>query len=167
MAALSPRYRADPAAPPEGLSAESAYLADFLAEEVLNRQPEEVQQFLLRSSILETLTGPLCEAVAAPNAPLGYGTRMLRRLYAENLFLTPLDEQHHWYRYHRLFADFLLQLQTETNPEEMPMLHRRAAEWLEAHGRYDVAFEHAVATGDSEWAATLMERNEFTRRCWA
>jgi LuxR family maltose regulon positive regulatory protein len=130
-----------------------------LAQEVLNRQPDEVRRFLLRSSILETFCGPLCEAVVEPGALAGYGTRMLDRLHHANLFVTPLDEQHDWFRYHRLFADFLLYVETETNATEITELHRRAAGWFEAHGRLDEACQHALATGDADWAADLIERN--------
>ncbi len=157
LAALSLRHRTGPLAVPAGRPGQPHYLVEFLAEKVLNQQPEDVRQFLRRSAILEALSGPLCEAVAAPEAPSGWGKSMLDRLYRANLFLTPLDEQHAWYRYHRLFAEFLLQVELETCPDEVPELHRRAARWFEAQGRLDDAFRHALATGDPEWAASLME----------
>jgi LuxR family maltose regulon positive regulatory protein len=157
LAALSLRHRSGPLAMPAGRSGQPRYLVDFLAGEVLSRQPEDMRQFLLRSAILDELSGPLCEAVVESGAPPGYGKAMLDRLYRANLFLAPLDEQHAWYRYHRLFAEFLLQLEMETCPDEVPELHRRAAKWFEAQGRLDDAFRHALATGDPEWAASLME----------
>jgi LuxR family maltose regulon positive regulatory protein len=154
LAALSLRHRTDPLAAPAG---SPYYLVEFLAEKVLNRQPEEVRQFLLRSAILEALSGPLCEAVVAPEAPAGWGKIMLDRLYRANLFLTPLDQQHAWYRYHGQVAEFLRQVALETCPDEVPELHRRAARWFETQGRLDDAFRHAVAGGDPDWAASLME----------
>jgi LuxR family maltose regulon positive regulatory protein len=154
LAALSLRHRTDPLAAPAG---RPHYLIEFLAEKVLNRQPEDVRHFLLRSAILEALSGPLCEAVIAPEAPPGWGKTMLERLYRAQLFLTPLDEQHTWYRYHRQVAEFLLQVALDTCPDEVPELHCRAARWFEAQGRLDDAFRHALAAGDPEWAASLME----------
>ena len=112
--------QADPATLLANLQGKAYYLAGFLAEEVLDRQPEEIRQFLLRSSILETLTGPLCEAVVNPDAQPGYGAVMLDRLEHAHLFITALDEKHEWFRYHPLFADFLRQIQAEVNPAEIP-----------------------------------------------
>jgi LuxR family maltose regulon positive regulatory protein len=157
LAALSLRYRSDPLDTPARGPGQPRYLVDFLAGEVLNRQPEELRTFLQRSAILDELSGPLCEAVVDPGAPPGFGKAMLDRLYRANLFLAPLDGQHAWYRYHRLFAEFLLQVELETRPDEVPELHRRAARWFEAQGRLDDAFRHALATGDPEWAAHLIE----------
>jgi LuxR family maltose regulon positive regulatory protein len=157
LAALSLRHGSDRLVIPASSLGQPRYLVDFLAGEVLNRQPEDMRQFLQRSAILDELSGPLCEAVVDPGAPPGFGNAMLDRLYRANLFLAPLDGQHAWYRYHRLFAEFLLQVEMEAHPDEVPELHRRAAKWFEAQGRLDDAFRHALATGDPEWAAHLME----------
>ena len=146
MAAISLKNQADPATLLANLQGKAHYLADFLAEEVLDRQPEEIRQFLLRSSILETLSGPLCEAVVNPDAQPGYGAVMLNRLEHAHLFITALDEKHEWFRYHPLFADFLRQVQAEVNPAEIPELHQRAAMWLEGNGNLDEAFRHALAS---------------------
>ena len=159
LAALSLRNRSDPATLLASLQGDTHYLVDFLSQEVLDRQSEEVRQFLLRSSILDVLTGPLCEAVAAPDSQPGYGARMLEQLERQNLFLTPLDEQHLWFRFHHLFADFLSHVLAEIHIAEIPELHRRAAIWLEQHGNLDDAFKHAGATGDQVWAASLIDRN--------
>jgi LuxR family maltose regulon positive regulatory protein len=159
MAAISLKNQADPAALLDHLQGKAYYLAGFLAEEILDRQPEEIRQFLLRSSILETLSGPLCEAVVNPSAQPGYGAVMLNRLEHAQLFITALDEKHEWFRYHPLFADFLRQVQEEVNPAEIPKLHKRAAAWLEGNGNLDEAFRHALASRDMEWAADLIERN--------
>ncbi len=162
MAAISLKDQADPANLLANLEGKSHYLSDFLAEEVLDRQPGEIRQFLLRSSILETLSGPLCQAVVKPDAQPGYGAVMLNRLEHANLFLLALDDQHEWFRYHPLFVDFLRQIQAEVNPTEIPELHKRAAGWLETNGNFDEAFRHAVASRDMAWAADMIERNVQT-----
>jgi LuxR family maltose regulon positive regulatory protein len=159
MAAISLKNQADPATLLANLQGKAYYLAGFLAEEILDRQPEEIRQFLLRSSILEALTGPLCEAVVNPDAQPGYGTVMLNRLEHAQLFITPLDEKHEWFRYHPLFADFLSQVEEEVNPGEIPELHQRAALWLEQNGNLNDAFRHALASRDVAWAADMIERN--------
>jgi LuxR family maltose regulon positive regulatory protein len=130
-----------------------------LAEEILDRQPGEIRQFLLRSSILESLNGPLCEAVVNPDAQPGFGAVMLNRLEHAQLFITALDEKHEWFRYHPLFADFLRQVQAEVNPGEIPELHQRAAIWLEEAGNLDEAFRHALASRKFVWTAEMIERN--------
>src|SRR5512138_96972 len=162
MAALSLKDQADPATILANLEGKSHYLSDFLAEEVLDHQPGEIRQFLLRSSILETLSGPLCEAVVKPDAQSGYGAVMLNRLEHANLFITALDEKHEWFRFHPLFADFLREVQRQVNPAEIPALHKRAATWLEVNGNLDEAFQHALASRDMEWAADMIERNVQT-----
>jgi LuxR family maltose regulon positive regulatory protein len=159
MVAISLKNQADPATLLANLQGRAHYLAGFLAEEVLDRQQEEVRQFLLRSSILETLTGPLCEAVVNPDAQPGYGAVLLNRLEHAHLFITALDEKHEWFRYHPLFADFLRQIQAELNPAETPELHKRAALWLEQNGNLNDAFRHALASRDWAWAADMIERN--------
>ena len=159
LTAISLNSQADPATLLAHLQGKEHHLAGFLAKEVLDRQPEEMRQFLLRSSILETLTGPLCEAVVNPDAQPGYGAVTLNRLEHGNLFITALDEKHEWFRYHPLFADFLRQVQAEVNPAEIPELHKQAALWLEGNGHLDEAFRHALAVRDMEWAAEMIERN--------
>jgi LuxR family maltose regulon positive regulatory protein len=159
MAAISLRHQADPTLYLANLQGDTIYLVKFLAEEVLDRQPEEMRQFLLRSSILESLSGPLCEAVVNPDAQPGYGAVMLNRLEHANLFIMALDEKHEWFRYHPLFADFLRQVEAEVNPGEIPELHKRAAMWLEQNGHLDEATRHALASRDMTWAAEMIERN--------
>ncbi len=159
MAAISLKNQADPATLLANLQGEAHHLAGFLAEEVLDRQPLEVRQFLLRSSILDALSGPLCEAVVNPDAQPGYGAVMLNRLEDGHLFITALDEKHEWFRYHPLFTDFLRRVQANVNPTEIPELHQRAALWLEGNGNLDEAFWHALASQRMEWAADMLERN--------
>jgi len=162
MAAISLRHESDPAAFLAHLQGNADYLVDYFGEEVLDRQPEEARQFLLRSSILDLLTGPLCEAVVRPDAKPGYGTVMLSRLERSNLFIVALDDKHEWFRYHHLFADFLRHVQAEINPTEIPELHKRAALWFEQNGDLDEAIRHALESGDREWAADLIERSALT-----
>jgi len=159
MAALSLRRHPDPSILLDNLKGNVRYLVDFLAEEVLDRQPEEIRQFLLKSSILETLTGPLCEAVVNPDIQTGSGTVMLNRLEHARLFITAIDEPHELFRYHTLFADFLRHVHAEINPSEIPILHKRAALWFEQNGNMEEAFRHALSSGDHEWAADLIQRN--------
>lgn len=141
------------------------YVLDYLLEEVLQRQPEEVQQFLLRTSILGRLTAPLCDFLLSdavdPQAPIlnPRSQQILSYLDAQNLFLVPLDEHRCWYRTHRLFADLLRLRLEQTLSEQMPRLHRRAAAWHEADGEATAAIDHLLAAGDRERAATLVAAN--------
>lgn len=159
MAAISMRNRADPKTFLSNFQGDAHYLVDFLAEEVLDRQPEEVRQFLLRSSILDELSGSLCEAVVNPEAQPGYGTVILNQLEHAKLFITALDEKQEWYRYHHLFTNFLRHIQSEINPGEIPELQKRAALWFEQHGSLDKAFQYALESGDVEWTVNLIDRN--------
>lgn len=159
LAAISLRHQADPTLYLTNLQGDAQYLVGFLAEEVWDRQPEEIRHFLRRSSILETLSGPLCEAVVNPETQPGYGAIVLNRLEQAHAFTTALDEKHEWFRYHPLFADFLRQIQAEANPGEIPALHKRAALWLEQNGRLDEAFRHALSSRDMAWVADMIERN--------
>jgi len=138
------------------------FVMDYLVEEVLGQQSERVQTFLLRTSILERLCGPLCDAVVLDSSASGQAT--LEYLDHANLFLVPLDNERRWYRYHHLFADLLrqrLQQSTDSSPgdEEIDVaeLHIHASVWYEDHGLEIEAFHHAVAAHDVERAERLME----------
>src|SRR5260221_5006843 len=138
------------------------FVMDYLVEEVLGQQSERVQTFLLRTSILERLCGPLCDAVVLDSSASGQAT--LEYLDHANLFLVPLDNERRWYRYHHLFADILrqrLQQSTDSSPgdEEIDVaeLHIHASVWYEDHGLEIEAFHHAVAAHDVERAERLME----------
>ena len=131
----------------------TATSSTILVEEVLQRQPEPVRSFLLETSILARLTGPLCDAVTGQDG----GKAMLEALDRGNLFLVPLDDRRRWYRYHHLFADVLRARLLDERPELVPELHRRACEWYEAHGDRSEAIRHAMAGGDVERAADLVE----------
>jgi LuxR family maltose regulon positive regulatory protein len=132
------------------------HILDYLIEEVLSRQPQEIQNFLLRTSILSRLTGPLCHTVAGtPGTPDGQA--VLETLEAANLFTIPLDDERCWYRYHHLFADCLQAQLRRTAPELLPKLHHRAAEWYAANSRTVEAVDHALQSGHPDEAARLIE----------
>ena len=153
LAALSMQGREDVTAFIDGFAGDDRYIVDFLAEEVLQRQPEHVQHFLLQTSILDRLSGPLCDAVTGQDG----GKTKLAELERENLFLVPLDDRRRWYRYHQLFADVLHARLRDEQPDDVPDLHQRASEWYEQNGEPSEAIRHALAAGDFERAADLVE----------
>ncbi len=139
------------------------YLLDYLAEEVLHRQPENLQTFLLQTAILDRLSGPLCEAVTGQVD----SQTTLEWLERANLFIIPLDDERRWYRYHHLFADFLRHRLQQTYPEAVARLHHRASEWYEQHGQLLEAIGHVLAVPDFERAGGLIEQmapTMFARR---
>jgi LuxR family maltose regulon positive regulatory protein len=134
------------------------FILDYLVEEVLDQQSREVQEFLLKTSILERMTAPLCDVVTDRDD----GGRILAHLDQANLFVVPLDEERRWYRYHRLFADLLRSQLLQTQPDQVPGLHRRASEWCEQNGLMAEAVSHALAADDLEQAVHLIEGNALT-----
>ena len=159
LAAISIQGRADRARLIESFTGSHRFVLDYLIEEVLDQQPEAVQNCLLQSSVLKRLTGPLCEAVCSGLSQEAVsGQAFLERLDRTNLFIVPLDDQRQWYRYHHLFADLLRQRLRQTWPGKIPMLHLRASEWYEQNGHIDEAIEHALRGEDFERAAHLIER---------
>ncbi len=159
VVAISVRGGMDPALLAADLKGDSYHLANFLATEVLERQPEDVREFLLKTSIVDRLCGPLCEAVVRRDAQPGYGSVMLVELENANVFIVALDDQHHWFRYHHLFSDFLRYTLERSYPLEIPSLRKRAASWFEQQGDLEEALKYAVASGDPDWAADLLERH--------
>jgi LuxR family maltose regulon positive regulatory protein len=153
LAALSMQGRDDVASFIAGFAGDDRYVVDYLAEEVLARQSDRVQAFLLQTSILGRLSGPLCDAVTGQ----GGGKAMLEALDRGNLFLVPLDDRRRWYRYHHLFADVLRARLRDEQPGQVPGLHRRASEWHGQNGELSEAVGHALAAGDFERAAGLVE----------
>ena len=153
LAALSMQGRDDVAGFIAGFAGDDRYVVDYLAEEVLARQPDRVQAFLLQTSILGRLSGPLCDAVTGQ----GDGKAMLEALDRGNLFLVSLDDRRRWYRYHHLFADVLQARLLDEQPGQVPDLHRRASEWHEQNGEQPEAVRHALAAGDFDRAAGLVE----------
>jgi ATP/maltotriose-dependent transcriptional regulator MalT len=130
------------------------YVLDYLSEEVLRRQPEAVQAFLLQTAILDRLCGPLCDAVTGVPS----GQAMLEYLEQANLFLVPLDDERNWYRYHHLFHEVLRHRLRRSSPEQVPELHLRAADWYEQKGLLSEAIHHALAAPEYPQAVRLMER---------
>ncbi|HET8910836.1 MAG TPA: LuxR C-terminal-related transcriptional regulator, partial [Ktedonobacteraceae bacterium] len=131
------------------------FVLDFLTEEVLARQPEAIQSFLLYTSILERLNGSLCEALTGQPG----GQAMLQALERANLFVVPLDETRQWYRYHHLFAEMLQNRLLHAEPDLVSELHRRASNWYEQHAQSNPAIQHALAANDIERAADLIEQH--------
>jgi LuxR family transcriptional regulator, maltose regulon positive regulatory protein len=158
LASLSLQNREDKHAFIEAFQGSDRYIVDLLAEEVLASIPEEVREFMLRTSILRRLTGPLCDAVVDRE---GSG-KLLRELARSNLFLIPLDERGEWYRYHQLFSQFLRYELESSSPEMVPVLYGRASAWLEGEGFFDGAIRHAVAATDHERAGLLVARHWYS-----
>ena len=131
------------------------YVLDYLAEEVLDRQDPPVRAFLLQTSVLERLSGDLCDAVTGHPG----GQAMLERIERTGLFLVPLDEVRGWWRYHQLFADLLLMRLQAEHPGRAAALHRAAAAWHAERGLADDAVRHAIAAGDPELAAQQIEQH--------
>jgi LuxR family maltose regulon positive regulatory protein len=155
LAGLSLRGRPDVAAFIEAFSGSHRYVLDYLTEEVLERQPEALRAFLLETSVLERLSGPLCDAVTGRSD----SQEMLEAIERANLFLVPLDEVRGWWRYHHLFADLLRARLQQEQPQRVTELHRNAAAWSDEQGLADDAVRHAQAAGEVLWAARLIERH--------
>ncbi|HSM55591.1 MAG TPA: LuxR C-terminal-related transcriptional regulator [Candidatus Sulfomarinibacteraceae bacterium] len=130
------------------------FIVDYLREEVLAYQPEALRRFLLQTSIVQRLCGPLCDAITGRDD----GQAMLERVESESLFLVPLDDQRQWFRYHRLFADFLREELKRRQPDQLADLHRRAANWHLDNDQPEAAFEHAVEGDDVELVLQIFER---------
>ncbi|OLB45441.1 MAG: hypothetical protein AUH05_03300 [Ktedonobacter sp. 13_2_20CM_53_11] len=141
LAAFSLQGRDDPEPFITAFSGSHHYVVDYLLEEVLNRQSEDIQNFLLQTCILDRLSAPLCDAVREQDG----SQAMLDFLERANLFLVALDEQGQWYRYHRLFAEALRQWLQQTAPALVPALHLRASRWYEQHGLIAKAVSHTLA----------------------
>ena len=155
LAGLSLQGHADPAGFVQTFTGSHRYILDYLTEEVLARQPPELVRFLLETSVLERLSGPLCDAVRGR----GDSQQLLEQVERANLFLVPLDEVRRWWRYHHLFADLLQARLQQTQPERVTELHRAAAAWCEQHDLGDDAIRHALAADDPGSAARLIERH--------
>ena len=171
LAALSMHHHEDIAGFVNDFTGSHHYILDYLTDEILNRQPETVQRFLFQTSILDRLSGPLCNAVlgkdgeknltTAPPSPHSLKPRssqqILEYLEASNLFTIPLDDERHWYRYHRLFADFLRSRLVLHMSDQVSELHHRASKWYEQQGLLTPAIAHAISSQDYERAVFLIE----------
>jgi LuxR family maltose regulon positive regulatory protein len=136
------------------------YIMDYLTEEVLKRLPERVSLFLLQTSILGRMCGPLCEAVTKSGTiEQTNGQATLEDLERMNLFLIPLDDERRWYRYHHLFADVLNRHLERLYPHQSCELHQRASQWYEQNGFIPEAIQHSLAAGDQDCATQLIEQN--------
>jgi LuxR family maltose regulon positive regulatory protein len=171
LAALSMEGRDDVTDFIAGFAGDDRYVVDYLVEEVVQRQSDRVQEFLLQTSVLGRLSGPLSDAVTGQSD----GKAMLEELDRANLFLVPLDGSRRWYRYHHLFADVLHARLLDEQPDLVPDLHRRASRWYEGEGETAMAVDHALAAEDFDRAADLVElampalrrdRREATLRGW-
>ncbi len=154
LAAISMQGRSDRHEFIANFSGSHRYVIDYLVDEVMARYPEEVQSFLRKTSILERFCAPLCDAIVNEEGMAAKG--MIDYLDRSNLFLIPLDDHRKWYRYHHLFADFLLQRFREEEPERIPELHRRASQWYETEGLMDEAIRHALTAHDLVNATRLV-----------
>lgn len=153
LAALSMQGHQDAASFIKSFTGSHRFVLDYLIEEVLGQQSEKIQAFLLRTSILDRMCGPLCDAVLLD--PSTSGQEILEQLERANLFIVPFDNERRWYRYHHLFGDLLRQRLGQ--PQELPEYHLRASAWYEANNDLAAAFQHALAANDFERAARLTE----------
>ncbi len=153
LAALSMRGRKDKQEFIAAFSGSHHYIIDYLIDEVLSIQPEEIQTFLLQTSILDRLNASLCDSVLG----LSNSKEILHNLDETNLFLIPLDDERNWYRYHHLFADFLKQRLREKEANNIPELHRHASEWLKQNDFIIEAINHSLLGEDFVRAAQLVE----------
>ncbi len=164
LAGLSLRGRGDASEFIADFAGDDRLVVDYLADEVLEGLPADLRAFLLRTSVLGRLTGPLCDAVAGTSG----SARVLAELESSNLFLVPLDNRREWYRYHHLFGELLQHELALSAPDEVAALHRRAAAWHLAEGSVDDAVVHSVAAGEIAQAADLIAESwsDHLRRGW-
>ncbi|CAN5760645.1 LuxR C-terminal-related transcriptional regulator [soil metagenome] len=158
LAAMTRRQESRTASDPL-VSGRHRYIADYLTEDVFARQSDRIQRFLLHTSILDRLCDSLCDAVTGD----ADGQVMLESLERNGLFLVPLDSSRHWFRYHRLFADFLLETLNRRSPDEVEELHRRAARWFLANDLTEQAFSHAIEARDAEIVMDIVEQDYYAR----
>ena len=156
------RGRHDAAERAAGLSGDQQQIADYLLEEVLERQPDHLKRFLLGTSILDQMTAPLCDAVLGTDDAAG----SLEDLARSNAFVVSLDDNREWYRYHHLFSDLLRAELKRRHPARLPVYLGRAAGWCEQHGSPGEAFAYAHGAGDLDHAGriALSYRDEFASR---
>jgi LuxR family maltose regulon positive regulatory protein len=174
QATVSMQGRKDIAGFVQAFTGSHRFILDYLVEEVLHRQPESIQTFLLQTSILDRMTGPLCDAVTLDRAPAtgdlaeasprtvrasqDDSQSTLDRIERANLFIVPLDDERGWYRYHHLFADLLRSQLSRRQPSLLPTLHLRASKWFEQEAMIPEAVHHAAMARDFDRAATLVEK---------
>ncbi|MGW8225951.1 MAG: LuxR C-terminal-related transcriptional regulator [Anaerolineales bacterium] len=158
MAASSLVEQSDVSGFIQAFTGSNRFILDFLIEEVLANQTDEIQDFLLHTSILDQLCGPLCDQLISGFIELPTSSQdTLEELEHKNLFIIPLDDQRKWYRYHRLFSDLLRQRLMQLYPDRKVLLHQRACDWYEIHGFPEEAIEHAFGADDKQRAAELIQ----------
>jgi LuxR family maltose regulon positive regulatory protein len=171
LAALSLRGQASPSAIIRQFSGDSRFVGDFLAEEVLSRQPDAIRQFLTRTSILSRFCAPLCDAVTGS----GDAAEAIGLIERQNLFVVPLDDTRQWFRYHHLFRQLLRAELSRSEPDIVPTLHQRASDWHRRSGATDEAISYAYAAGDiaevinliaKRWYAYVASGQVATVRGW-
>lgn len=153
LAAISLQGRDDTHKLIDSFTGSNRLILDYLIEDVLKQQPENIQAFLLQTAILDMLNESLCDAVTDQVN----SQKILEELERANLFIVPLDNERRWYRYHRLFADLLRQRLRQKISEQLPILHLRASHWFEQNGFIERAIEHSLKIDDFERVADLAE----------
>ncbi len=159
LAALSLRHRNPKEPITANISGRQRFIADYLSQDVLDQLPADVRGFLVRTSHLERLCAPLCEAVTGTSD----GQRMLEHLERQNLFVQALDDERVWFRFHPLFADFLRSELDRRHADEVAGLHRRAAAWYAAHNLPEQAFRHAAAGDDVDQVIEILDKYFFAK----
>src|SRR5436190_253227 len=152
LAALRLKDRADPSAFIERFTGADWHIVNYLGEEVLTSQLPRVREFLLVTSVLNRMCAPLCNALTGR----ADGAELISEVNRANLFLIPLDDERHWFRYHHLFGGLLRHELARTAPDRPPVLHRRAAQWYADHGDAAEAIGHAIASGDGSLSSRLV-----------
>jgi LuxR family maltose regulon positive regulatory protein len=155
LLAVSLQGREDPSSLIQSFSGSHHFVLDYLIEEVFEKQPEHIQAFLMKTAILDQLTGPLCDALTGRQD----SQEILEELEHDNLFIVPIDVERNWYRYHRLFSDLLRQRLHKTQREQAAELHLLASKWHEKEKYFDKAIEHALHAGEFGRAADLIDKN--------
>jgi LuxR family maltose regulon positive regulatory protein len=157
LAALAMRQQPDPARFVQDVAGSYRYLLDYVHQDILAQLPDSLQRFLLETSVVSRMNADLCQAVTG-GPSLQDSQEILEELERANLFVVPLDEQRQWYRYHDLFREVLRARLHATQPEQVPLLHIRAARWYETQAEWREAVAHALAAPDYPLAASLMEQ---------
>ena len=159
LAGLSLQEHANKAGFVKTFAGSNRYILDYLGQEVLDNQDEKNRTFLLQTAILERLSAPLCASITGfPDS-----REILESLERNHLFILPLDPERMWYRYHRLFKDFLLKSLQQFQPNQIAILHNKASRWFEAEGLLDEAIEHALSAGDNHRAMDMIEATAQSR----
>ena len=159
LAGLSMQKQADLKSFIADFSGSNRHILDYLTDEVIQQQPEDIRTFLLQTSIIDRLSGPLCDTLTGRID----SAKILAHLEAANLFVIPLDEERRWYRYHHLFSDLLRSKLARTQSEWIPELHRRASRWHEENGDIQAAVDHALQASDLTQAAHLIEHHTLPK----